>query len=159
MADGRDLAEMVDAEEARVEAELAAEQEAAQLTAEEAEQVERSKRADYHLRRFFEFAGIEYPEEGVMCPTCSMGFVPVEMRYAPGDQQCPICAGVGRTLTGSIVPGNETRVCPSCQGAGYRTVQPEQPVEVATPPSPASTDVWQAPIIPAPPPVTTAPGV
>ena len=37
-----------------------------------------------------------------------------------GDvRQCPRCEGLGKTSTGSRVPGKETRQCPSCLGYGF----------------------------------------
>lgn len=44
-----------------------------------------------------------------------------EKEYNPdGDvNECRRCGGLGKTRTGSRVPGNETRKCPSCRGYGF----------------------------------------
>ena len=44
-----------------------------------------------------------------------------EQDYEPDAEvsECPTCKGKGKTLTGSKVPGSETRVCSKCRGCGF----------------------------------------
>jgi hypothetical protein len=42
----------------------------------------------------------------------------VSYREAPHSVQCHDCDGLGKVLSGSRVPGNETIACPTCSGAG-----------------------------------------
>lgn len=37
----------------------------------------------------------------------------------PSTENCSVCKGKGKTATGSLVPGNDTRRCTNCQGFGY----------------------------------------
>lgn len=152
MADGAELAAMVDAEEARVIEEEGAEAEAQAQAEEQHAQEQHAQRVMYHLGRFLELTGRELPENGVTCPTCGLGIVDVEMRNDPEAERCEQCNGLGRTLTGSLVPGNADRVCPGCNGQGYRAtaVVPAQP--------PLAPDAPQIPVIPYTPVPTAAVG-
>lgn len=43
----------------------------------------------------------------------------VDYKPAPHAVACIDCDGLGKVLSGSLVPGNEKIVCPTCKGAGY----------------------------------------
>lgn len=145
------VTEMANAEADAVEAELAAEADNEAQAAEEKAQIEHAHKLEYHVRKVYELTGQEMPEDGILCPTCHFGVVNVAMQNDPRAATCDTCAGLGRTLTGSFVEGNHERVCPECNGQGYRE-------RVTIPqPAPATDGAWQAPVVPYTPP--TAVGV
>lgn len=142
MADGGELAAMVDAEEKRVEDELQAEEQEQADAAENERAMQLARKADYHLHRFYEIIGVPFPENGQQCPTCQMGILEIVPVADSRVSRCEFCGGIGVTLTGSLVPGNETRTCSDCNGAGYKG----EAAEIAAVPPVAETP--QIPVIP-----------
>lgn len=64
-----------------------------------------------------------------LCPKCdgtaldfSGGVADAEFMPSPDRERCPDCAGLGKVLSGSRVPGEEVLPCPGCQGAGHRII-------------------------------------
>jgi hypothetical protein len=94
----------------------------------------RQRKTLYHLSRFLELSGREPPAEGVVCPMCQMGIVAASLLPDPDVRNCERCNGYGRTLTGSLVEGNQTRMCERCNGAGFAGDTPTvRPVEMPQP--------------------------
>lgn len=116
---GEKLAEKVDAEEARVEAELAAEQ------AEEESLPDIPEDQRQILEALGEYlakvqSALGETQEIRPCHFChGMGFNPISILPDAHSHPCDDCAGIGRVATGSLVLGNETAMCASCNGAGF----------------------------------------
>ena len=49
-----------------------------------------------------------------------------EMTQEPGIEACDVCNGWGEALTGSKVPGKQTKLCSKCSGNGWTTNQDRQ---------------------------------
>lgn len=45
--------------------------------------------------------------------------VPTDYQESPVYRQCQSCSGKGSVRTGSLVPNNETAMCPECKGKGF----------------------------------------
>jgi hypothetical protein len=88
-----------------------------------------------------------------------LGVVP-EADYLPHPtaHRCEVCNGLGKVLSGSRVPNNETLICPACNGSGHDGALagllnggvPNEQVAVAVGavPSlepPADVDLWGSP--------------
>lgn len=56
----------------------------------------------------------------VGCPLCiGKGYLKEEYPQSEAYKQCPDCRGHGETGTGSLVPGKQTMMCPTCSSNGY----------------------------------------
>lgn len=56
-----------------------------------------------------------------LCPMCQgQGVLETEPPQDPFAKRCDSCDGYGTVYTGSRVPGQTTRACPSCSGNGWR---------------------------------------
>lgn len=59
--------------------------------------------------------------EHAICPMClGVGWLTEEPPQDPTSERCPDCEGVGKVYTGSRVPGQATRSCPTCAGNGWK---------------------------------------
>ena len=78
-----------------------------------------------------------------------------DMKDDPDAEVCDVCDGHGHTLTGSKVPGNDTKLCGKCAGNGW--TMPEQRAGWAAlhPPTPPP----QAEVIPMPVAAATSTGM
>lgn len=136
------------------------------------------REATRHANRVSEIMG-EDAQELAVCPLCEIvtpGFVfpqaiPDEHRDAvigwlrggadvpamepePGIEVCDVCNGHGKTLTGSLVPGNDTKPCAKCNTLGW-TDPTARSSWLATHP-PAAPEQTPQPFVPT---VVTAPAV
>ena len=103
-----------------------------------------------HAKRVAEIMGDDFGTAEV-CPLCShfapgfIGLVPApdaalellrpalglpdvsNLERDPQAHACETCDGKGQTLTGSRVPNQETRTCPTCMGRGWVGAVPVAP--------------------------------
>lgn len=63
---------------------------------------------------------------------------------------CDTCKGLGKVLTGSLVPEHRTKMCAACNGCGYRVLRPTPAPAVTPPPVAAEPPIPETPIMPAP---------
>lgn len=95
-----------------------------ELGPEELAQLDKAKGS--HLKRVRSIIGAELADQLEECPVCDgMGLAPpageaVEPKEHPYFRACETCNALGQVLTGSHVPGNALRSCPSCGGRGYQ---------------------------------------
>lgn len=66
---------------------------------------------------------------------------PEDYKQSPDADVCEACGGLGRQLTGSLVPEHRTKPCSRCLGAGWL-----DKTQAPTAPTPQSLDVGRAPI-------------
>jgi len=57
-----------------------------------------------------------------------------ELQADPEAELCDVCAGHGNTLTGSLVPGNQTKMCGKCNGKGWTNKQERESWRMMNPP-------------------------
>lgn len=90
------------------------------------------------------------PDELKAATLAFLGEAPPDFKADPEAHSCEACEGLGEVLTGSRVPSQRTKLCASCNGAGWLTTRAD------TPPQPAAPlPVTTAPPAPAPPSVPT----
>jgi hypothetical protein len=90
----------------------------------QARKIDNAKRK-YHR----DLAGIVGDLDGTLeCPLCNgMGLIEEAsaLKMRPGLERCSTCKGLGKQLTGSLVPNFAELPCLDCNGNGYVTKQPE----------------------------------
>lgn len=86
----------------------------------------------------FIFAQLPEPEQSIRRQTVIMalgGEAEIEYPDDEGATACEACHALGKLKTGSKVQGQETRICPSCNGQGWKpVVSTAVPVFPAAPP-------------------------
>lgn len=127
--------------------------------------------ATRHANRVSEIMG-EDAQALTVCPLCwHPGFVwPADTGFPPDEQReavlaflgvadtpdylpatdaapCDACGALGLTLTGSKVPGQETKPCVKCKGAGWIAAAEGQPYQLPTLPPLASVPPLPPPAI------------
>lgn len=150
LAPGEEEAE----EEAERERELAEPDETADIAEHEAA-AERELKAAHatYLRAVHDHFGPEakvYP-----CPTCATnGYVVADLHADAEVERCEGCGGLGITVTGSLVEGNETRPCPRCHAAGFvaipGAVPAPEPLPVVSVPPPLPPEAFPPVSVPPP---------
>lgn len=88
--------------------------------------------------------------EGMPCPTCGTGLVPVAYQQSSTHERCQACGGLGKVLTGSLVAGKDYDFCGVCHGNGHTSrlapvIADFRPVDPGTFPH-AEREVEQTPI-------------
>lgn len=71
-----------------------------------------------------------------------------EMKADPDTECCDVCGGHGRTLTGSPIPENRTKLCGKCGGNGFTTKEQRESWAMMHPPAPAAPAPYVAPVAP-----------
>jgi hypothetical protein len=70
------------------------------------------------------------------------------LRVDPNAQVCEVCDGFGMVKLPSHVPNNQVRVCRTCNGAGYRELNPQSGTPVAPSAQPENGHTEQMPGVP-----------
>jgi hypothetical protein len=100
--------------------------------------------AERHVKRVAEIMGDDYPEQRAWALTfppdkyfppdaapfppehkeAVLGILGIqpgpEFAESPDAEPCETCKALGKTLTGSLVPEQRTKLCKDCQGAGWK---------------------------------------
>lgn len=111
----------------------------------EAQFEQQRKQADAALKRYHTaieriFGTLEGWETCMVCG--GNGLVPPGQIAQPTYQQdpdterCERCQGLGRMLTGSLVPGSESVNCTGCSGSGFTYKRAPTPEPPTVPPAP-----------------------